>query len=567
MTPMLRMLLCFGLSMGRKTAVLAGILQKPTIWAEPGLVIAQHMPVIIWCQGSWEAQEYYMHKEGSIDPWDRQFPLEQKNKAKFHIDEMSKDFAGIYKCYYKSPAGLSEHSDTLVLVLTGAYDEPSLYVWPSPAVTSGECITMQCISSLGFDRFILIQEGKYNLSWTLDSQQLTNMLFQAHFVLGSVTANHNGTFRCYGCFMNNTQMWSTSSNPLDIQVSESSALQHEGHTIANLIQMVVAALALVTLVVLLLEAWHSKRVEKHVTRRKTCYQNESKLSDSSTKHGQTSQGEEARTIARLIMTLMLRMLLCIGLSVGHKTTLLAGSLPKPIIWAEPHSAIAIHTPVTIWCQGPWEAVEYLLYKEGNKDPWDRQLPLEQKNKAKFQFERMLKGFAGIYKCYYRSPAGFSERSDTLVLVLTGAYIQPSLSVWPSSAVTSGESITMQCSSSLGFDRFILIQEGKHNLSWTLDSQQHDKMSFQAHFVLGSVTANHNGTFRCYGYFKNVPQIWSTSSNPLDIFVSEPPASQNQHHIVENLLRMFMAALVLVTLVILLLEAWYCQKMGKYSIKK
>lgn len=46
--------------------------------------------------------------------------------------------------------------------------------------------------------------------------------------------------------------------------------------------------------------------------RKTCYQNESKLSDSSTKHGQTSQGEEARTIARLIMTLMLRMLLCIG---------------------------------------------------------------------------------------------------------------------------------------------------------------------------------------------------------------------------------------------------------------
>lgn len=78
---------------------------------------------------------------------------------------------------------------------------------------------MQCISSLGFDRFILIQEGKQNLSLTLDSQQLTKMLFQAHFVLGSVTANHNGTFRCYGCFRNDAQVWSTSSNPLDIQVS------------------------------------------------------------------------------------------------------------------------------------------------------------------------------------------------------------------------------------------------------------------------------------------------------------------------------------------------------------
>ena len=81
--------------------------------------------------------------------------------------------------------------------------------------------------------------------------------------------------------------------------------------------------------------------------------------------------------------------------------------------------IAKYTPVTIWCQGSWEAVEYLLYKEGSLDPWDRQLPLERENKAKFHIEYMSNGFAGIYKCYYRSPAGLSERSDTLVLVLTG----------------------------------------------------------------------------------------------------------------------------------------------------
>ena len=80
--------------------------------------------------------------------------------------------------------------------------------------------------------------------------------------------------------------------------------------------------------------------------------------------------------------------------------------------------IAIHTPVTIWCQGSWEAVEYLLYKEGSLDPWDRKLPLEHENKAKFHIEIMSNGFAGIHNCYYRSPAGFSEHSDTLVLVLT-----------------------------------------------------------------------------------------------------------------------------------------------------
>ncbi|XP_075798505.1 leukocyte immunoglobulin-like receptor subfamily B member 4A [Microtus pennsylvanicus] len=253
------------------------------------------------------------------------------------------------------------------------------------------------------------------------------------------------------------------------------------------------------------------------------------------------------------MTLMLRMLLCIGLSVGHKTTVLAGTLPKPIIWAEPHSVIAIYTPVTIWCQGSWEAVEYFLYKEGSIDPWDRQLPLEWKNKAKFCVESMSKDFAGIYKCYYRSPAGLSEHSETLVLVLTGVYDKPSLSVWPSRAVTSGESITMQCSSSLRFDRFILIQERKHNFSWTLNSQQHAKMSFQAHFVLGSVTANHNGTFRCYGYFKIDPHVWSTSSNPINILVSVPEGEevhQDQKVLIGVLVTLFLLFFLLLLLILL-----------------
>ncbi|OBS65826.1 hypothetical protein A6R68_05634, partial [Neotoma lepida] len=211
------------------------------------------MPVIIWCQGSLEAQDYFLHKEGSIDPWEKQFPLERENKAKFSIQQMSRDFAGIYKCYYKSPSGRSEHSDTLKLVLTGewtlwgpstgfplrrsstlqryssqspslqdivgVYVKPSLYVWPRSAVTSGECITMQCSSSLGFDRFILIKEGKHNFSLTLDVQKHDHQSFQAHFVLGSITVNHNGTFRCYGYFRNHTQVWSKSSNPLDFLVS------------------------------------------------------------------------------------------------------------------------------------------------------------------------------------------------------------------------------------------------------------------------------------------------------------------------------------------------------------
>ncbi|XP_028630874.1 leukocyte immunoglobulin-like receptor subfamily B member 4 [Grammomys surdaster] len=220
------------------------------------------------------------------------------------------------------------------------------------------------------------------------------------------------------------------------------------------------------------------------------------------------------------MITMLTVLLYLGLIVEHRTAVEAGLLPKPIIWAEPGSVIAMYKPVIIWCQGSWETQEYSLHKERSVNTWDNQFPLETTNKAKFNIEFMTETYADIYKCSYKSAAGFSEHSDAMELVMTGAYENPSLSVWPSLDVTSGVSIAFKCSSSLGFGRFILIQEGKYNLSWTLDSKQNDSHSFYATFVLDAVTPNHNGTFRCYGYFRNEPQVWSKSSNPLDLMVSE-----------------------------------------------
>ena len=109
-------------------------------------------------------------------------------------------------------------------------------------------------------------------------------------------------------------------------------------------------------------------------------------------------------------------------------------------------------------------------------------------------------------------------SHTVPCIL-GAYENPSLSVWPSLVVTSGVSIAFTCSSHRGFGRFILIQEGKHHLMWTLESENQGIQSFQETFVLDAVTPNHNGTFRCYGSFKNASQVWSKSSDPLDLIVS------------------------------------------------
>ncbi|XP_076783519.1 leukocyte immunoglobulin-like receptor subfamily A member 6 [Arvicanthis niloticus] len=575
MITMLTVLLYFGLILEHRTAVQAGLLPKPIIWADPGSMIALYKPVIIWCQGSSEAQEYLLHKERSNNPWDKVLPLETRNKAKFYIDLMTASYAGIYKCYYKSAAGFSEHSDDMELVMTGAYENPSLSVWPSPDVTSRVPIAFNCSSSIGFSRFILIQEEKYNLSWILDSQHQANQPFYATFVLDAVTPKHSGTFRCYGSFRNEPQVWSQSSNPLDLMVSDSvdqspthiedeaPASHHQDHTVENLIRMVLAALVLMTLVILLLEAWNFKKVEQDETRT-FCKETYSTDRFNFTWLPQGihcgSQCEKA-----------LREFFPPGLILEHRTAVQAGLLPKPIIWAEPGSMIALYKPVIIWCQGLSEAQEYLLLKNQSKNPWDKQVPLETRNKAKFSIEYMTATYADIYKCYYKTAAGFSEHSDAMELVMTGAYENPSLSIWPSPDVTSGVPIAFNCSSSIRFGKFILIQEGNYNLSWIVYSQHQANQSFYATFVLDAVTPNHNGTFRCYGSFRNEPQIWSKSSNPLDLMVSdsvdqspthiedEAPASHHQDHTVENLIRMVLAALVLVTLVILLLEAWNFKK--------
>nr|XP_034348507.1 leukocyte immunoglobulin-like receptor subfamily A member 5 [Arvicanthis niloticus] len=257
---------------------------KPTLKAHPGFVITRGMQVTMSCEGTSSAQEYYLCKEGSPDPWQRQSSMVPGNKAEFFFPSIQQNHAGRYHCYYQTHVGWSENSDSLDLMVTGLYRKPHLSVLSSPVVRLGENVTLQCVSQLGYDGFVLTKEESQKLSLIWDSQYIySNGQFRALFSVGLVTSRQRRTFRCYGYFLSKPQVWSEPSDPQELLVSEADQLlrpspnisdpktvsQPQDYTVENLIRIGVSVLVLVLLGNLLFEAQHSQRQTQHTAGRES----------------------------------------------------------------------------------------------------------------------------------------------------------------------------------------------------------------------------------------------------------------------------------------------------------
>ncbi|XP_050627668.1 leukocyte immunoglobulin-like receptor subfamily B member 2 isoform X12 [Macaca thibetana thibetana] len=218
------------------------------------------------------------------------------------------------------------------------------------------------------------------------------------------------------------------------------------------------------------------------------------------------------------MTPILMVLICLGLSLGSRTRVQAGTLPKPTLWAEPGSMISEGSPVTLRCQGSLQVQEYRLYREKNPASWVRRIRQKLVKKGYFPIASITLEHTGQYRCQYYSHSWWSEHSDPLELVVTGAYSKPTLSALPRPVVTSGRSVTLQCDSQVSYDSFFLCKEGEDEHSQCLNSQPHTRGSSRAVFSVGPVSPSRRWSYRCYGYDSRSPYVWSLPSDLLELLV-------------------------------------------------
>lgn len=108
----------------------------------------------------------------------------------------------------------------------GLSGKPSLLTPQGPVVTSGQNLTLQCRSDVGYARFALSKEGGQDLPQH-PAQRLQAGLSQADFPLGPVGTIHGGRYRCYGGHSLSSE-WSAPSEPLELLVAGEGPVGHSG---------------------------------------------------------------------------------------------------------------------------------------------------------------------------------------------------------------------------------------------------------------------------------------------------------------------------------------------------
>ncbi|XP_060031703.1 leukocyte immunoglobulin-like receptor subfamily A member 5 isoform X2 [Erinaceus europaeus] len=223
MAEVLPTLLCLGWCLGWSVWAQMGNLLLPTLMALPGRFVLNMTPVTIQCQAPLgaEATAFRIYRDGSSEPRDTEQGPQPEDTGSLQITVMTADRAGQYHCQYEQHGHWSLPSVPLNLVMTGAYGQPTLSRTAGSeeaAVTAGAAVRLQCVSTIRFDVLVLSKEEDS----TIRSQKAGHQgkVCQSVFSLDNITSTQAGTYRCYGHFHTDPLLWSSPSDPLQLQVRE-----------------------------------------------------------------------------------------------------------------------------------------------------------------------------------------------------------------------------------------------------------------------------------------------------------------------------------------------------------
>ncbi|GAB5581474.1 T-cell-interacting [Prionailurus iriomotensis] len=190
----------------------------------------------------------------------------------------------------------------------------------------------------------------------------------------------------------------------------------------------------------------------------------------------------------------------------------------------------------------------------------------KKGLAEFHFTGLRSSHAGDYTCEcYRpgAPDIRSPPSEVILLLVTGrtplrenkgGLPKPSLQAHQRGVVTAGDDVTLQCQrpdNIFGPMRFALLKAGVAE-----PIRLRTPAGKEADFSLQTVTVGDAGNYSCV-YFQTGTPFWA--SQPSDRLEIRVRGAISRNYTTGNLIRLGLAALVVVIMGALLLEAWCSQK--------
>ncbi|XP_074121735.1 immunoglobulin superfamily member 1-like [Sminthopsis crassicaudata] len=211
-------------------------------------------------------------------------------------------------------------------------------------------------------------------------------------------------------------------------------------------------------------------------------------------------------------------LISLGLCLQWEAKTQMGTLPKPLLWADPSPVVPQGADVTLRCQGQLGSDRFQLWMDGElreerNNSWSR---------ADFVL-RIVHDFndARSYRCRSGQGAFWSEFSDPLgLVVMTELFPRPSISVLPGSRVSPKTTVNFWChlpslSTSQSYSIVLLEEKSLEPL------QLQNLTGRKAVFSLPSVRTEDSGSYSCIYYRKTPPHKGSYPSHALELTVMGP----------------------------------------------